>query len=408
MTPSRSSRAAAKAKFDETVEIASHLGVDPRHSDQLVRGTVVLPHGTGKSIRVLVFTKGEKEKEAQAAGADYVGADEYAKKIQEGWTDVDAIIATPDMMGELSKLGRILGPRGLMPNPKSGTVTFDVAKAVKELKAGKIEYRVDKGANVHAPVGKASFSEEQLYENALAFLRELVRAKPAAAKGTYLKSVTMSSTMGPGVAIDPQVVLSSVKAWRARRIRCRPQKKKRSSRTMTERLEGAKSIYLADFSGMTVEKVIRAAREVPRGGRRVQGHQEHAAQARGPCARRDAARRIPRGADRPGLLDGERSRTGPRAGRVREGRTRSRVVKAGLIGDKLYNADEVKQLASLPPRDVLLAQVLGTISAPLSQFLGAVNALARVAGPAGGRARGKAGEAELPSNRSVSNPGQRP
>jgi len=205
-------KSSAKAKFDETVEIASHLGVDPRHSDQLVRGTVVLPHGTGKSIRVLVFTKGEKEKEAQAAGADYVGADEYAKKIQEGWTDVDAIIATPDMMGELSKLGRILGPRGLMPNPKSGTVTFDVAKAVKELKAGKIEYRVDKGANVHAPVGKASFSEEQLYENALAFLRELVRAKPAAAKGTYLKSVTMSSTMGPGVAIDPNVVLSTVKA----------------------------------------------------------------------------------------------------------------------------------------------------------------------------------------------------
>ena len=204
-------KSSAKAKFDETVEIASHLGVDPRHSDQLVRGTVVLPHGTGKSIRVLVFTKGEKEKEAQAAGADYVGADEYAKKIQEGWTDVDAIIATPDMMGELSKLGRILGPRGLMPNPKSGTVTFDVAKAVKELKAGKIEYRVDKGANVHAPVGKASFSEEQLYENAVAFLRELVRAKPAAAKGTYLKSVTMSSTMGPGVAIDPNVVLSTVK-----------------------------------------------------------------------------------------------------------------------------------------------------------------------------------------------------
>ena len=201
----------ATVNFDATVEAHLRLGVDPRHADQMVRGTVVLPHGTGKSIRVLVFTKGEKEKEAQAAGADYVGADEYAKKIQEGWTDVDAIIATPDMMGELSKLGRILGPRGLMPNPKSGTVTFDVAKAVKELKAGKIEYRVDKGANVHAPVGKASFSEEQLYENALAFLRELVRAKPAAAKGTYLKSVTMSSTMGPGVAIDPNVVLSTVK-----------------------------------------------------------------------------------------------------------------------------------------------------------------------------------------------------
>ena len=202
----------AKAKFDETVEVASHLGVDPRHSDQLVRGTVVLPHGTGKKIRVLVFTKGEKEKEAQAAGADYVGAEEYAKKIQEGWTDVDVIVATPDMMGELSKLGRILGPRGLMPNPKSGTVTFDVARAVREVKAGKIEFRVDKGANVHAPVGKASFSEDQLYENTLAFLRELVRSKPSAAKGTYLKSVTLSTTMGPGVPLDPQTVLNSVKA----------------------------------------------------------------------------------------------------------------------------------------------------------------------------------------------------
>jgi large subunit ribosomal protein L1 len=205
-------KGSAKAKFDETVEVASHLGVDPRHSDQLVRGTVVLPHGTGKKVRVLVFTKGEKEKEAQAAGADYVGADEYAKKIQEGWTDVDAIIATPDMMGELSKLGRILGPRGLMPNPKSGTVTFDVAKAVKEIKGGKIEYRVDKGANVHAPVGKASFSEDQLYENTVTFLRELVRAKPSAAKGAYLKSVTLSTTMGPGVAVDPQTVLLTIKA----------------------------------------------------------------------------------------------------------------------------------------------------------------------------------------------------
>jgi large subunit ribosomal protein L1 len=200
----------AKAKFDETVEIASHLGVDPRHSDQLVRGTVVLPHGTGKSIRVLVFTKGEKEKEAQAAGADYVGADEYAKKIQEGWTDVDAIIATPDMMGELSKLGRILGPRGLMPNPKSGTVTFDVTKAVNELKAGKIEFRVDKGANVHAPVGKASFSEDKLLENAKAFLRELMRVKPTGAKGHYVKTLTISSTMGPGITLDPSAITADM------------------------------------------------------------------------------------------------------------------------------------------------------------------------------------------------------
>ena len=195
-------KGAATAKFDETVEIASHLGVDPRHSDQLVRGTVVLPHGTGKTIRVLVFTKGEKEKEAQAAGADFVGADEYAKKIAEGWTDVDAIIATPDMMGELSKLGRILGPRGLMPNPKSGTVTFDVAKAVKESKGGKIEFRVDKGGNVHAPIGKVSFGPEQLATNLAALMDTIVRSKPSAAKGVYIRNVAISSSMGPGVTID--------------------------------------------------------------------------------------------------------------------------------------------------------------------------------------------------------------
>jgi large subunit ribosomal protein L1 len=200
----------ARAKFDETIVVSTHLGVDPRHSDQLVRGTVVLPHGTGKSIRVLVLCKGEKEREAQAAGADFVGSDEYFKKIQGGWLDVDAIVATPDLMGEVGKLGRVLGPRGLMPNPKSGTVTFDVAKAVKELKAGKIEFRVDKGANVHAPVGKASFPEDRLLENTRAFLRELVRARPVATKGTYIKSMTLSSTMGPGIALDPTSVTADV------------------------------------------------------------------------------------------------------------------------------------------------------------------------------------------------------
>lgn len=200
----------ARAKFDETVVLSSNLGVDPRHSDQLVRGTVVLPHGTGRSVRVLVLCKGEKEKEAQAAGADFAGSDEYVKKIQEGWLDVDAIVATPDLMGEVGKLGRVLGPRGLMPNPKSGTVTFDVAKAVRELKAGKIEFRVDKGANVHAPVGKASFSEDKLLENAQTFLRELLRAKPSATKGQYIKSLTMSSTMGPGIVLDATAVTSEL------------------------------------------------------------------------------------------------------------------------------------------------------------------------------------------------------
>jgi len=200
----------ARAKFDETIVVSSHLGVDPRHSEQLVRGTVVLPHGTGKSLRVLVLCKGEKEKEALAAGADFAGGSPYVQKIQEGWLDVDAIVATPDMMGEVGKLGRVLGPRGLMPNPKSGTVTFDVAKAVKELKAGKIEFRVDKGSNVHAPLGKASFSEEKLLENARMFLRELVRARPAAAKGAYLKSLTLSSTMGPPITLDPTAVTAEL------------------------------------------------------------------------------------------------------------------------------------------------------------------------------------------------------
>ena len=200
----------ARAKFDETIVVSSHLGVDPRHSDQLVRGTVVLPHGTGKTLRVLVLAKGEKEKEALAAGADFAGSDEYVKKIQGGWLDVDAIVATPDMMGEVGKLGRVLGPRGLMPNPKSGTVTFDVTKAVKELKAGKIEFRVDKGANVHAPVGKASFSEDKLLENARAFIRELMRSKPTASKGHYVRSMTISSTMGPGITLDPAAVTAEL------------------------------------------------------------------------------------------------------------------------------------------------------------------------------------------------------
>ena len=205
-------RACATAKFDETVEVAVRLGVDPRHAEQQVRGTVVLPHGTGKKIRVLVLTKGDKEREAKEAGADFVGSEEWIKKINEGWLDVESIIATPDMMGDVGKLGRVLGPRGLMPNPRSGTVTFDVAKAVRDMKAGKIEYRVDKAGNLHAPVGKASFLQEHLLANVEAFLREVVRAKPASSKGQYLKSVTLSSTMGPAVRLDPAAVQSGLKS----------------------------------------------------------------------------------------------------------------------------------------------------------------------------------------------------
>ncbi len=192
------------AKFDETVDVAVNLGVDPRHADQVVRGTVVLPHGTGKSVRVLVITQGDRVRDAEAAGADFVGI-EYIQKIKEGWLECDVIVATPDVMGQLGALGKVLGPRGMMPNPKAGTVTMDVTKAVREIKAGKIEFRVDKTGNVHAPVGKVSFSAPQLADNVQAFMDTIARAKPAAAKGTYIRSATISSTMGPGVRLETAV-----------------------------------------------------------------------------------------------------------------------------------------------------------------------------------------------------------
>ncbi len=193
---------AAFAKFDESVDVAVRLGVDPKHADQIVRGTVSLPNGTGKTVRVLAITSGDKAKEAEAAGADFVGTD-YIQKIKDGWLECDVIVATPDVMGQLGALGKILGPRGLMPNPKAGTVTMDVGRAVKELKAGKIEFRVDKAGIVHAPIGKKSFTADALEQNLQAFMDAIVRAKPAAAKGHYVRSVTVSSTMGPGVALDP-------------------------------------------------------------------------------------------------------------------------------------------------------------------------------------------------------------
>ena len=189
-------------KFDETVDMAFNLGVDPRKSDQMVRGTVVLPHGTGKTVRVLVFAKGEKEKEATEAGADFVGAEDLVEKIQKGWLDFDKAVATPDVMGLVGKLGKVLGPRGLMPNPKLGTVTFDIAKAVKEIKAGKVEYRTEKAGIIHVPIGKSSFAGEKLVENANAVIKSISKAKPAASKGKYIKKVTVSSTMGPGLKLD--------------------------------------------------------------------------------------------------------------------------------------------------------------------------------------------------------------
>lgn len=199
------------AKFDETFDIAVRLGVDPRHADQMVRGTVVLPNGIGKEVRVLVFAKGEKEKEAEEAGADYVGNDELIEKIKEGWFEFDKAVATPDMMGTVGKIGRLLGPRGLMPNAKTGTVTFDVARAVNELKAGKIDFRVEKAGIVHAPMGKVSFGTEKILQNAVAFLETIMRLKPSASKGAYIRSIAVSTTMGPGLKVDTASLKDLVK-----------------------------------------------------------------------------------------------------------------------------------------------------------------------------------------------------
>jgi large subunit ribosomal protein L1 len=204
-------RGMPKAKFDESVDLSFRLGVDPKHADQMVRGAVVLPHGIGKTVRVAVFAKGEKEREAREAGADVVGAEDLVERVQGGWMEFDTTIATPDLMGQVGRLGKVLGPRGLMPNPKLGTVTFDVARAVREAKAGKVEFRVDKAGNVHTPIGKRSFSAEQLHANAMAIIEAIVRARPAAAKGIYLRAMTLSSTMGPGVPVDAVAVANQFK-----------------------------------------------------------------------------------------------------------------------------------------------------------------------------------------------------
>jgi len=200
-----------RAKFDESVDLSFRLGVDPKHADQMVRGAVVLPHGRGRTVRVAVFARGEKEREAREAGADVIGAEDLVERIQGGWMEFDTAVATPDLMGQVGRLGKVLGPRGLMPNPKLGTVTFDVGRAVREAKAGKVEFRVDKAGNIHTPVGKRSFSAEQLTANALAVIESIMRAKPAASKGTYLRSLTLSTTMGPGIKVDAQRISNQYK-----------------------------------------------------------------------------------------------------------------------------------------------------------------------------------------------------
>src|ERR1700690_2269800 len=240
------------AKFDESVDIAVRLGVDPKHADQMVRGAVVLPHGTGKSQRVVVVAKGDKANEARAAGGDFVGAEDLVDRIQkEGWTDFDSMVATPDMMGLVGRLGRVLGPKGLMPNPKVGTVTTDVAKAVRELKAGRVEFRVEKAGIVHARIGKASFGGEKLLDNARVMVETLLKLKPASAKGTYMKSVTLSTTMGPGIKVDIAPLVAEFAAKEvARRPVVNTTEKKTNISTLRDKLARAQSLILADFRGL--------------------------------------------------------------------------------------------------------------------------------------------------------------
>ena len=306
------------AKFDETVALSIRLGVDPKHADQMVRGTVVLPHGLGKSKRVLVIAGADKQKEAEEAGADVVGGEELVEKIAGGWIDFDAVVATPDMMRVVGKLGKVLGPRGLMPNPKTGTVTPNVAQAVKEIKAGKVEFRVDKTGIVHAPVGKTSFPSQNLIDNASALLDSIVKAKPPAAKGKYLRSITVSSTMGPGVKIDEaasrrgeDVVSQTVRGTKRSRPGRGPGQQRRMAVTRADKetelqmLEGvfqdADAAILIDYKGINVPQVTELRAQLRKAQGRLQGGQEHARQARAEGHRLRAARRALRGHDRGGL-----------------------------------------------------------------------------------------------------------
>ena len=261
--PSRRSallKDAQAAKFDETVEVHLNLGLNVRHADEQLRGTLMLPHGTGREARVAVFAEGEKAREAEEAGADVVGSADLAKRVEEGFTDFDVAIATPDQMGNVGRLGRVLGPRGLMPNPKTGTVTLDVAKAVREAKAGKLEYRTDRGANVHIPIGKRSFDERALVENYAALLDEIVRAKPAVAKGRYIKKITLASTMGPGIHVDPRARATSSRSWT---IGCR-----RPSRSRV----ASCSIRIRHVAPKTDGSPDRRGRKPIRGGSRARSH----------------------------------------------------------------------------------------------------------------------------------------
>ncbi len=352
----------AFAKFDETVEAVVRLGVDPRHADQVVRGTVVLPAGTGSKVRVLVIAVGDKAREAEAAGADYVGV-EFLAKIKEGWLDFDVLIATPDQMGQLGQLGRVLGPRGLMPNPKAGTVTFNVGQAVKETKAGKIEFRVDKGGNVHVPLGKVSFDVDALTTNFTAFMDQIIRSKPSAAKGVYVRNVSVSSTMGPGVAVDTT-------PYRSRAMKRTD--KEQLVVELKEKIGGAQALYYTDFTGLNVKRMTELRRRLRK------------ANVEYVVIKNTLALRA---VNESGLV-GERLK-GPTglvmakdavgAAKVltdfaKENDQRP-TVKGGLLDGTSIDAAQVKRLAAMPSREQMLAELAAGLQSPLGAFVGALSGL---------------------------------
>src|SRR2546427_3856526 len=365
------------AKFDETVELVVNLGVDPKHSDQMVRGTVVLPHGLGKSKRVLVIAGGEKVREAQDAGADFVGGEDMVQKIQEGWTDFEAVIATPDMMKSAGKLGKVLGPRGLMPNPKTGTVTFEVARAVKEIKAGKVEFRLDKTAIIHSPIGKISFDAAKLAENAQALIAAILKAKPAAAKGKFVKRVTLTSTMGPGILIDPAEVEAAVAvaAQRSRKMKKRSEKQQDLDQLKTA-LAKVSTVILTTFQGVKVEEDTKLRRAVQAAGGSYQ------------VVKNTLAERAAAGTPAEPLL---KNLTGPNSiaytatDPVALAKVLTKVAKdvpafrfkAGVVQGRVLSIEEIQQLAHLPSKDELISKIMFLLQAPAQRIATALAAVSR-------------------------------
>src|SRR5258705_440849 len=337
---------APDAKCDETVEVHLTLGLNVRHADEQLRGTMMLPHGTGRTQRVAVFAEGDKAREAEEAGADVVGSADLAKRIEEGFTDFDVAIATPDQMGNVGRLGRVLGPRGLMPNPKTGTVTFDVAKAVKDAKAGKLEYRTDRGANVHIPIGKKSFDERSLVENYAALIEEIVRAKPQASKGRYIKKITLTSTMGPGIHVDP-----------------------------TRTRDSAETLFVADYRGLTMPQIDSLRGKLIENGARLSVVKNTLTRRAAEAAGADALLALLEGPSAIAFIEADGDMVAVAKALADSAReTKVLEIRGGVMQGREISASDVEELAKLPPLDVLRGQVLGAIVAPLSSIAALVNA----------------------------------